>query len=48
MNSIVIYDHDDDYHKPIAFPMILPFVMIWIGAANLVFYTDIQAVRMPG
>ena len=25
MNSIVIYDHEDDYHKPIAFSLDVAF-----------------------
>ena len=34
--------------NPLPSPMILPFVIIWIGASILVLYTDMQAVRMPG
>ena len=50
MYSIVIYDHDGDYHKPIAFPMIVPFVMSWIGAANLPYlhrYAGCPHARVP-
>ena len=43
-----VYDHDNDYHKPIASPLIVPFVIFWIRGREIWrLYTDMPAARMP-